>query len=182
MSLWNQCVASWLGERCTIHSVPRRTGILPSMLSAALLFIGAMAGAAAQSAVVDVQHAWARATPPGAKTAAIYMTLVNHGPVDDRLLSVTTPIAGEAEVHITVSENGISRMRPAGPLTVAPGSPIELKPGGYHIMLMDLKAPLAEGQSVSVSLTFEKAGKIDTTAVVEKAGSMGPNEMPGMKM
>ena len=177
MSLWNKCVAFRLGDRRA-----RRNGFLRPILFATLLSVGAVAGAAAQSAVVEVQHVWARATPPGAKTAAIYMTLVNHGPADDRLLSVSTPVADKAEVHTTVSENGISRMRPAGPLTVAPGSPVELKPGGYHIMLMDLKTPLAAGQSVAVSLTFEKAGKVDTTAVVEKAGSMGPNEMPGMKM
>ncbi|HUK07355.1 MAG TPA: copper chaperone PCu(A)C [Stellaceae bacterium] len=159
----------------------RRTG-LKSILFAGLLVIGALAGATAQSTGVEVQHAWARATPAGAKTAALYMTLVNHGPADDRLLSVTTPAAGKAEVHSTTTENGVTRMRPAGALTVTPGTPTELKPGGYHVMLMDLKAPLVAGQSVTLSLTFEKAGTVNATASVEKAGSMGPSDMPGMKM
>jgi copper(I)-binding protein len=158
------------------------TGFLKSILLAVLLAIGAIAGAAAQSTTVEVQHPWARATPAGAKTAALYMTLVNHGPADDRLLSVTTPVAGKAEVHSTTTENGVTRMRPAGALTVAPGIPTELKPGGYHVMLMDLKAPLVAGQSVSLTLTFEKAGQVNATAAVEKAGASGPGDMPGMKM
>ena len=153
-----------------------------SVLLAVLVAIAAVT-AAAQGTGVEVEHAWARATPPGAKTAALYLTLVNHGAAGDRLLSVMTPAAGKAEIHSTTTENGVMRMRPVeGGLPVASGKPTVLKPGGYHIMLTDLKAPLVAGQSVAVTLTFEKAGKVDATAVVEKAGSMGPQDMPGMKM
>jgi len=156
--------------------------MLRSIALAALLVLASVAGAAAQTPSIEADHVWARATPGGAKTAAIYMTLVNKGSADDRLVSVSTPIAGVAEVHATITDNGVMRMRPVEALDVTPGTPAVLKPGGYHVMLMELKGPLVTGQSFAVSLTFEKAGRIDVTATVEKAGAMGPGAMPGMKM
>lgn len=153
-----------------------------SIALAAFLVLATIAGAAAQTSTIEADHVWARATPGGAKTAAIYMTLVNKGAADDRLVSVSTPVAGMAEVHTTTTENGVMRMRPAGPLDLKPGASLVLKPGGYHVMLMDLKGPLIAGQSIPLSLTFEKAGKLDVSAVVQKPGAMGPGAMPGMKM
>jgi copper(I)-binding protein len=156
--------------------------MLRSIALAALLVLASVAGAAAQTPSIEADHVWARATPGGAKTAAIYMTLVNKGSADDRLVSVSTPVAGVAELHTSTTENGMMRMRPVEALDVTPGTPAVLKPGGYHVMLMELKGPLVTGQSFAVSLTFEKAGRIDVTATVEKAGAMGPGAMPGMKM
>jgi len=156
--------------------------MLRSIAFAGLLIFAAIAGAAAQSGGIEVDHVWARATPGGAKTAALYMTLTNKGTDADRLVAVSTPVAGTADVHTTITENGVMRMRPAGPLEVKPGTPVEMKPGGYHIMLMQLAGPLVAGQSFPVNLTFEKAGKVEVTATVEKAGAMGPGAMPGMKM
>ena len=100
------------------------------------------------------------------------MTLINNGTANDRLVSVSTPVAGVAQLHTTTTENGVMGMRPLAALDVKPGAPTVLKPGGYHVMLMDLKGPLVVGQSFAVSVTFEKAGRIDVTAVVEKAGAM----------
>lgn len=156
--------------------------MLRSIVVAGALILASLAGAAAQAPTVEADHVWARATPGGAKTAVVYMTLVNKGTADDRLVSVSTPAAGLAEVHTTITDNGVMRMRPAGPLEVKPGASVVLKPGGYHVMLMDLKGPLVAGQSFALTLTFEKAGKLDVTAVVQKAGAMGPGTMPGMKM
>jgi copper(I)-binding protein len=110
------------------------------------------------------------------------MTLVNKGPGDDRLVSVSTPVAGKAEVHATTTENGVMHMQPVEALDVKPGTPTVLKPGGYHVMLMDLKGPLVAGKTFAVTLGFEKSGKIDTTATVEKIGAMAPGGMPGMPM
>ena len=155
--------------------------MLRSILLAGLLAVAGVA-AAAQTPTVKVEHAWARATPGGAKTAALYMTLLNKGGDDDRLVSVATPVAGQAEVHSTTTENGVMRMRPVEALDVKAGTSTILKPGGYHVMLMDLKAPLVAGQSFAVTLTFENAGKIDVTVTVEKAGATAPGAMPGMKM
>lgn len=156
--------------------------MLRSILLAGLLAVVAVATAAAQTPTVKVEHAWARATPGGAKTAALYMTLLNKGGDDDRLVSVSTPVAGKAEVHSTTTENGVTRMRAVEALDVKAGTSTILKPGGYHVMLTDLKAPLVAGQSFAVTLTFENAGKIDVTAMVEKAGATAPGAMPGMKM
>ena len=156
--------------------------MLRSILLAGLLALSGAAPAWAQSATIEVDHAWARATPGGAKTAALYMTLVNKGAAEDRLVSVATPAAGMAEVHGTASENGVMQMRAVPALSVKPGTPTVLKPGGYHVMLMDLKQPLVAGQTVTFSLTFEKAGTIEATASVEKIGASAPGAMPGMKM
>jgi len=156
--------------------------MLRSILLAGLLAGAGVATAVAQAPTVKVEQAWARATASSARAAALYMTLVNKGGADDRLVSVSTPVAGKAEVHSTTTENGVTRMRPVEALDVKAGTSTILKPGGYHVMLTDLKAPLVAGQSFAVTLTFENAGKIDATATVEKAGATAPGAMPGMKM
>lgn len=156
--------------------------LLRSILFVGLFALASAGPAVAQTGSVEVEKAWARATPGGAKTAALYMTLVNKGTAEDRLVSVSTPAAGKAEVHSTTTENGVMHMRPVEALGVKPGQPTVLKPGGYHVMLMDLKGPLVAGKTFTVTLTFEKAGKIDATATVEKVGAMGPGSMPGMHM
>ena len=156
--------------------------MLKSILLAGLLAIAGAVTTAAQAPTVKVEHAWARATPGGAQSAALYMTLVNKGGANDRLVSVATPVAGKAEVHSTTTENGVMRMRPVEALDVKAGTSTVLKPGGYHVMLTELKAPLVAGQSFTVTLTFENAGKIDATATVEKTGAAAPGAMPGMKM
>ena len=156
--------------------------MLRAILVAGMLALAGVAAAVAQAPTVEVGHAWARATPSGATTAALYMTLINKGTENDRLVLVTTPVAGVAQLHMTTTKNGVMGMRPVAGLDVEPGVPTVLKPGGYHVMLMDLKGPLLAGRSFPVSFTFEKAGRIDGTAVVEKAGAMSPGVMPGMKM
>jgi len=156
--------------------------MLRSITIAALLAVTLIANVVAQTASIEVNHVWARATPSGAKTAAVYMTLTNKGAAADRLISVSTSVADKADIHTTINDNGVMRMRPVTALDVKPGVPTVLKPGGYHVMLMDLKGPLVAGQSFALTLTFEKAGTINATATVEKAGSMGPGDMPGMKM
>jgi copper(I)-binding protein len=156
--------------------------MLKSILLAGLLAVAGVATAAAQAPTVKVEHAWARATPGGAQSAALYMTLVNKGAADDRLVSVATLVAGKAQMHSSTTENGVMRMRPVEALEVKAGTSTILKPGSYHVMLTELKAPLVAGQSFTVTLTFENAGKIDATATVEKAGATAPGGMPGMKM
>jgi hypothetical protein len=81
-----------------------------------------------------------------------------------------------AELHESFTDQGVSKMRPMQSLTVAPGQPVTLVPGGYHIMLMNLKQPLTEGQTVPLTLTFEKAGPVKVSAMVAKAGA------PSMRM
>ena len=140
------------------------------LLAAALATVDPAQTAAPQ---IEVQHAWARATAAGAKAGGIFLTLTDKG-APDHLVSASTPVAAMAEVHEPVNDNGVMRMRPVPPLALEPNKPVELKPGGYHIMLMGLKQQLTDGQSFPVTLTFEKAGSITTTVHVAKAGAMGP--------
>ena len=155
--------------------------MLKSILAAGLLLVFSMTGAVAQSSPIQVSHVWARATAAGAKAAGVFLTLTNKGTADDKLVAVSTDVAAKAELHETTSENGVMHMQPVAGIEVKPGKSTMLKPGGYHIMLIDPKQSLVAGQKFSLSLTFEKAGKVEVTAVVEKAGAMGP-AMPGMKM
>jgi len=156
----------------------------------AVLIVGWVSPGLAQTGStppVTVENAWARATPGNIKTGGAYMTLVDHGTTADRLLSVSTPVAAKAELHVMSEDKGVMTMRPVEAITVEPGKTVELKPGGFHVMLLDLKQPLKQGDSFPMSLTFEKAGTIQVTVTIEKPGAMGPASgaspaMPGMKM
>lgn len=156
-------------------------------LIATTLFATLALGAAAQTAPsISVQNAWARATTASAQAAAIYLTITDHGPAD-RLVGAATPVAGKADLHQTIHEGDVTRMRPVAGLAIVPGATVSFAPGGYHIMLTELKQPLTGGQSFPLSLTFEKAGTVETTVTVKGAGAaaghdMGHMSMPGMKM
>jgi len=128
---------------------------------------------------IKVSEVWARATPASAKAGAIYLTASNSGTAADRLVSASTPAADKTELHETVMDNGVMKMRPVKSLPIAAGKSLVLKPGGYHVMLTGLKAPLKEGDSVPLTLTFEKAGTMQVTAKVAKAGAMQPGDMGG---
>jgi copper(I)-binding protein len=151
----------------------------PSFLAAAFVLSAAWS-AAAQSSGVAVTDAWARATPPGAKAAAAYVTIANNGSAADQLVAASTPVAGKAQVHTTINADGVMQMRPVDALDVKPGATVTLKPGGYHIMLTDLKQPLKEGDTFPLSLRFQTAGTIETTVAVAKAGAMSGMDMKSM--
>lgn len=144
----------------------------------AALAIGAFTavGAIAEPLNIAVEHAWARATPKGAKTGAAYITLVNSGTRDDRLLQVTSPVAESVQFHSETNDNGVMKMRMLAAVTVDPGAQVTLKPGGIHMMLLGLKQPLKEGQTISLTLTFEKAGDIAATARVGSIAAMDDPE------
>src|SRR5262245_55052167 len=134
-------------------------------------------GASPTAGNIAVENIWARATPKGAPNAAVYLTLVNNGADPDRLIGASSPIADDIQFHEERDENGVSKMRALQAIEVAPGAPVMLKPGGLHLMLR-IKQQLEEGQTFSLTLTFEKAGSIDATVRVGKVGAMG--DMPGM--
>ncbi len=116
---------------------------------------------------VMVMGAFARASAiPTAKTAAVYMTLMNQAAAADRLLSVTTGAAAMAGLHQSLEENGVARMLPVDSLEIPPGGSVELKPGGYHVMLMGLKAPLKKGGMLMLQLQFAHAGMVEVMANV----------------
>jgi periplasmic copper chaperone A len=124
---------------------------------------------------VKIANPWTRITPPSAKVAGGFMTLTNTGATSDRLLSGSSPVSGRIEVHEMSLDGGIMKMRElAQGLEIKPGETVELKPGSFHIMFMDLKEPITGGVTVKGTLVFEKAGKVEIEYKVEPLGSKGP--------
>jgi copper(I)-binding protein len=137
------------------------------ILAAFLLLLPATAFA--DTSMIKVEQVWSRAAMAGHEGVA-YMTITNSGPADS-LTGVSTPVAAMADLHHTINDNGVMKMRPVQSLPIDTGKPVTLAPNGYHIMLMNLKKALKEGDSFPITLTFQKAGKITATAIVEKAGA-----------
>ena len=135
----------------------RKTGTVPIFLKMVTVTIFLLSAAAAQ-AQITVQDAWARATPPGAKTAAGY--LVIRADAVDRLVSVSSPSAERVTTHITVHEGDVARMREVKGYDVPAGGTLELKPGGAHLMFVNIEAPLKEGMSVPATLKFQRLGEV----------------------
>jgi copper(I)-binding protein len=120
---------------------------------------------------LTIEAPWARATPGGAKVAGGFIKITNTGKEPDRLIGGSVPFANRFEVHEMAVEGGIMKMRElAKGLEIKPGETVELKPGSYHVMFMDLKSGLKEGETVKGTLVFEKAGKVD---VEYKVGPIG---------
>lgn len=147
--------------------------LLVALIMAAGL-IGTASVETSASSGIAVTDVWARATPGGAKTGAVYLTLVNHGAERDRLVGVATPVADEAQLHTETIENGIMKMRRLAEVEVKPGATTVLKPGASHVMLVGLKQPLTEGESFPLTLDFANAGKQEVQVKVAKVGAMGP--------
>jgi copper(I)-binding protein len=124
---------------------------------------------------ITIEHPWSRATPGGVMVAAGYLTIRNSGERPDRLVSVTTDIAGSAEVHEMKVVDGVMQMRPLPDGVVVPaGGEVALEPGANHLMFVGLQRPLKEGESFAATLTFEKAGSVEVTFMVEKPGATAP--------
>lgn len=135
----------------------------------------ATAGASAQS-TLTATGAWSRATPPGTTVGAAYLVIDNRASRSDRLLSVSSPRAARVEVHATVHDGDTARMKRVDPLHVGAGERIELEPGGMHLMLMGLDAPLREGEQVPLVLQFEVAGEVRVQARVFAPGQDAADE------
>ena len=146
------------------------------MLVALLLFgVGHAMAHEYTSNGVTVAHPWARATPGGAKVGGAYLEIKAAAGTSDRLIAAKSPVAGSAELHNHIMEKGIARMRRVEAIVVPAGKSVVLEPGGYHLMLTDLKAPLKQGDLLKLTLVFEKAGEIEVEATVEPLGAMGPH-------
>ncbi|MGC2780350.1 MAG: copper chaperone PCu(A)C [Bradyrhizobium sp.] len=156
-----------------------------SLLAFALLLAGSPGVLAADVTAGDlvIVQPWSRATPGGAKTGAGYLTIENKGSAPDRLMAVSGDIAGRIEVHEMAVTNGVMTMRPLEKgLTIEPGKTVALAPGGYHLMMMELKAPLKQGDKLPLTLEFEKAGKVVVTLDVQAVGAKGPGGEGGSMM
>jgi hypothetical protein len=151
-------------------------GRLPFLI--AILFVFAVGSIHAHDYKVgdlEIAHPWTRATPKGAKVAVGYLRITNKGTASDRLVAATFALSPRAELHETVRVGGTARMRPLkSGLEIKPGATVELKPGGHHIMFMELTKPLERGQRIKGALTFEKAGTIEVEFSVEAVGAPAP--------
>ncbi len=131
-----------------------------------------------------IDHPWSRATPKGAKVGAGYLAIKNTGQTPDRLVGGSTSAAGKVEIHEMAMKDNVATMRPvAGGLPIEPGKTVTFAPGGYHLMFVDLKSPLKQGEKLTATLEFEKAGKVDVTFEVQAVGAQSPmSDHPGHKM
>lgn len=144
----------------------------------AALFVVLNAPARAQEVKAGdlvITQAWSRATPGGAKIAGGFLTIENKGAAPDRLIGGSSDIVGKVEIHEMAMNNGVMTMRPLDKgLVIEPGKTVKLAPGGYHLMLMDLKQPFKQGDKVPVTLEFEKAGKVALSLEVQGVGAQAP--------
>ena len=140
---------------------------------ALLCTLAAIAGAPSASAAPTVTGAWARATPPGVETGAIYLTIVNDASAD-ALVAAHSEAARSVELHGSTETNGVHEMRRIERRELAPGETLQLAPLGEHLMLIGLAAPLAPGNDIAVTLVFERAGPIVVTVPVIDARSTPP--------
>lgn len=144
-------------------------------LAAGIMIGAAIFAANAQnytSGSLKVGSPWTRATPAGAKVAGGYMTITNTGKDSDRLVGGSFSRAGRFEVHEMKMDSGVMKMRELqGGLEIKPGQTVQLKPGGYHVMFLDLSEPLKQGETIKGQLRFEKAGTVDIEYKVESIGA-----------
>jgi copper(I)-binding protein len=149
-----------------------------TLATAMLLAAGAASAHDYKAGDLVIDHPWVRATPPGASTAGGYATITNHGTEQDRLTGGSATDVERVEVHQMTVENNVMKMRPldAG-LEIGPGETVELKPGGYHLMMIGPKEQITEGSKIEGTLVFEKAGTVDVSFKVEPMGkAMGKED------
>jgi periplasmic copper chaperone A len=170
-------------------------------ITTGFVFAAFLAGMVATSARAEeikagdlvITQAWTRATPSGAKVGGGFLTIENKGSAPDKLISASADVAGKVEVHEMATTDGVMKMRPVeGGLAIEPGKTVKLAPGGFHLMMMDLKNPLKQGDKLPITLQFEKAGKVAVTLDVQAVGAPAPGgdaggamkkmDHPGMKM
>jgi hypothetical protein len=125
-------------------------------------------------AQVSVEQPWSRATPPGAKIGVGFMRLKNAGSAAARVVGASSPVAGRVEMHVTTRDGDVMRMRQVESFDVPAGGAFELKPGGAHLMLMDLQRPLQQGERVPLTLKLESGGVLEVELPVEALGARRP--------
>jgi copper(I)-binding protein len=135
--------------------------ILKTLMLAAMSALFAQSAGAAN---IGIDQAWARATMPGQPVGAVYMVIETDA--DARLVAVSSPVAARVEMHEMKMDGGVMRMREVeGGLELPRGQAVTLQPGGLHLMLMNLKKPIAPGETIPLTLTLESNGKLQTIEV-----------------
>ena len=144
-----------------------------------LLLLLALLWSAPALAGIVVDNAWVRPTPPGAKLAAGYMTIRNNSGTPDRLVGASTSAAEEVETHVTLKDGDVMRMRKVEGYEIPGNGSFQLRPGGPHLMFVNIKARYREGEKLPVTLKFERVGEMKVEFRVGRpAGDPG---LPGPK-
>ncbi len=148
--------------------------ILAAIAALILLAAGPAGAHEVKAGDITIIHPWARASSGMARSGGAFMTIANDGTRPEKLISARTTIAAKTMLHKTVMDGDVMKMTHVkGGIAIPAGDAVELKPGSYHIMLMGLKAPLKEGTSFPLSLTFEHAGTVTVEVKVMKPGAKG---------
>lgn len=126
---------------------------------------------------IAIHRPWARETAPAQTVGGGFVTLANKGSLEDRLISAEASVAGQVQLHTMIMDSGIMRMRQVqdGIRIPAKGT-VTLRPGGFHLMFMQLKRPLRQGESFPVTLHFQRAGRITVRFAVQSISSSAPTE------
>ncbi|TVR98476.1 MAG: copper chaperone PCu(A)C [Rhodospirillales bacterium] len=135
-----------------------------------MLATGALPLAAGEYQIGDIRinDPWARPSPPGARAGAAYMDLHNLGTTDDSLVEASAPVAATTELHTHEMDGDVMRMRRIDAVEVPAGGTATLEPGGLHVMLINLRSPLVEGESIPLMLRFANAGEITIDVAVRQ--------------
>ena len=144
-------------------------------LLALLLFTSLVFAHSSEKGEIQVRHPWSRATPPGAKVGVGYMEIRNNGRQPDRLLSASTPLAKKVEMHVTERDGEVLKMRQVKSFEIPARERYELRPGGAHLMLVDITRPLQKGERIALTLRFERAGELEVQLEVQELGSRQPH-------
>ena len=156
------------------------TDVIRRLMCAATLMLASLAASAHSYKVgsIGIDDPRARPTVTGQQVGGAYMTLVNKGAAD-RLLSATTAVAAAVQMHIMAMDGDVMTMREVDAVDLSAGQTVEFKPGGFHLMLMGLKAPLKLGDKFAMTLRFEKAGEVVITVHVEPVSAPSGAAAPG---
>jgi copper(I)-binding protein len=167
-----------------LRSLARGIAATVALIAAPLLLMQFSASPAAAAdydvGAIHISQPWARATPKGADDGAGYMTITNKGTTPDRVSCVADDASSQCVIHSMTMEGGIMRMRPVkGGLEIKPGQTVTLSPGSYHMMFVDLKHQLMQGQTVKATLKFDHAGTVDVDYPIAAIGAPAPGAAAG---
>lgn len=144
------------------------------MAMLAVFWVGAALAHNHEKGEIQVRHPWSRATPPGAKVGVAYMEIRNSGSQPDRLLAISTKVAQRVEMHVSERAGEVMKMRQVKAFEIAARESYALRPGGSHLMLVDLAQPLKKGERFAMKLRFERAGEVEIELEVQELGSRHP--------
>ncbi len=143
------------------------------VLTKLIIAISISSAGLAHAGEIEIKDAWARATIPSAKTAAVYMVIVNNGSADGKLTGAKTPIAKKAQIHSTEVKDGMMMMSKLDHLVAPAGGQVELAPGGKHLMLIGLEHGLKAGEMIHLMLSFESRDDVMVMVPVKESGEEG---------